>query len=69
MTTTTTTTTMMATIDIPCSGNEVGAATGVEEDVGEATTDGFFVRCWREAGSCAKSQGGRCENNVHVRAG
>jgi len=37
MTTTTITTTMMARIDIPCSGNEVRAATGVE-DVGVATT-------------------------------
>jgi len=39
-TTTTTTTTMMATIDIhvPCSGDEVGAVVGSEEDVRMATT-------------------------------
>ena len=37
-TTTTTTTTMIATIDIPCSGDYVGAAAGSEEDVGMATT-------------------------------
>ena len=35
---TTTTTMMMAIIDIPCSGDEVGAAVGPEEDVGVATT-------------------------------
>ena len=37
-TTTTTTTTMMATIDIPCSGDVMGAATGVEEDVRAVVT-------------------------------
>jgi len=37
-TTTTTTTTMMATIDIPCSDGEVGAAAASEEDVGMSTT-------------------------------
>jgi len=36
--TTTTTATMMATIDIPCSDGEVGAAAASEEDVGMATT-------------------------------
>jgi len=38
MTTTTTTTTMMATINIPCSDGEMGAAAASEEDVGMATT-------------------------------
>jgi len=37
-TTTMTTTTMMVTIDIPCSGNEVGAAASSEENVKMATT-------------------------------
>jgi len=39
---TTTTTMMMAIIDIPCSGDEVGAATGSEEDVGVATTQALM---------------------------
>jgi len=38
MTTTTMNTTMMVTINIPCSGNEVGAETGVEKDARAATT-------------------------------
>jgi len=40
---------MMATIDIPCSGDEVGAATGVEEDVRvamtQALTGSSFAPC------------------------